>query len=151
MRMFRTLTLLALTIAGACGGDSKDDANTFSGGRDKYGNCPQATGTCGDAEKAAYIECIDTQCGAEQKVCLGDGYRSGSFSGTCAAYAQCNAKCDCDDMTCMSTCGGPDTECVSCFQTVLSCRADRCPPPACLSEKPAGAAGTGGSAGTGGM
>ncbi len=131
---------------GSCGSSSSTNSDGSTSGTGKL--CPGTTGTCTQAEIETYDNCVYGQCGSAVAACYGTGYQSGSYSGPCASYATCAAKCGCTDSACKTACGQPSTDCSTCQNNIGICAfGSTCTIPACLL----GGSGVGGtSGGTGG-
>jgi hypothetical protein len=145
---FVTVFGLAATVGfiiANCGGS--DSSSTPSGLA-----CPTTSGgSCSAAENKAYGDCIQNKCDGAYQMCLGSGYKSGSFSGACGAWIGCYAKCNCDK-ACQANCGQPSGECTTCLTAQVSpcVLSSGCAAPACTGGGTGGSGGgTGGSGGGG--
>ncbi len=125
---------------GNCGGSSGS-----SGG---FQACPQgSTSTCTQAELNQYSDCVLNACSSGYSACFGPGFKTGSFSGPCASYAQCTSACGCNNQSCTTACGAPSQDCETCLTgNLVTCiLGSTCTLPACAGGLP----GVGGTAGGG--
>jgi hypothetical protein len=146
----RFLTVFAFAagvgfVAANCGGsDSSSSSNNLV--------CPTktGTGTCTAEQNKAYSDCVTSKCDAQYQMCLGAGYKSGSYGGPCGAWVGCTAKCGCDDQNCRTACGLPPMECQTCFtgQLTACLGSSGCTAPVCTGTGTGGSGG--GTGGTGG-
>jgi hypothetical protein len=126
------------TTAGGTGGMAGSGAGVLM----MCGGGSVSTNTCTTAETNTYNNCVQTACNDTYTTCLGAGYRSGTFGGTCGATFKCTSACACTNFTCLAACA-PSLDCVACLEEFSTCSAT-CTEPACYSS----GAGTGGSTGS---
>jgi hypothetical protein len=107
------------------------------------GLCPADTATCTQVEWNAYTTCIANACDSQYQVCLGAGYRSGTFTGPCGPWAQCLSGCGCGNAGCRAACPDQTADCASCYASVSTCLLS-CNIPACAVTAGAPDAGAGG-------
>ncbi len=177
MNIGRVMKAFALSLSlgvcvGACPGGDDDnkpgvDAGTTPGGTTPGGTipgsgvpssmmggmaCPSGSqqGSCTAAESKAYGDCIITKCDSQYSMCLGSGYKTGTFGGPCGTWMTCQSKCGCNDSACVTACGQPPAACSTCIQSLSSCVLNSgCQIPTCAGGGGAGGAG-GGAGGAGG-
>ena len=141
--VFALATGVGFAVANCGGSDSTSSTNSGL-------TCPSntGTGTCTAEQNKAYGDCVLAKCDSTYQMCLGSGYKSGSFSGPCGSWIGCYAKCNCDK-ACQQQCGLPPAECQTClFEKVTPCATSSgCMAPVCTGG---GTGGSGGSTGTGG-
>lgn len=123
-----------LFVAAAIGcGSSGGAGNDGGGSGGGNGNmCVPNSGTCTQSELNTYNNCVQNACNTQFVTCYGTGYKSGSFSGPCGSYMQCQSACACTDTACRNACTIPAT-CTSCLTTIGTCTVSAaCTVPACL-------------------
>jgi hypothetical protein len=126
---------LSLAAALGCGSSGGGGGNDGGGSGGSGGNmCAPNTGTsCTQAEINTYNTCVQNACNSEFVTCYGPSYKSGTFSGVCASYMQCQNACACTDTACRSACVIP-AGCTSCLTAIGTCSVGSgCTIPACLS------------------
>ncbi|HEX3698066.1 MAG TPA: hypothetical protein VH374_22030 [Polyangia bacterium] len=122
------------SAAGSGGSSGQDGGNgsggsSSAGGANGYSQCADSMlPNCTQAEISTLTDCVANACDSDHKTCLGPGYKSGTFSGPCAAHGQCTQDCKCD-MTCVAQCP-QSSECQTCEISYASC-ASSCSIPAC--------------------
>lgn len=132
------VSLLTLgTFTTACDSDDPGDpsGNNTAGSSGAAGS-NSGSGGCEDGgnstpECEAYGKCATTNCDAEYKQCMGDGYASGNWGGACEELMKCVTNCGCDK-DCSAKCK-PSTECTSCQGTTIG----QCVMSKCQSEQQA--------------
>lgn len=106
------------------------DVASIGGLRD-IENTPATDPRCSPVETAVYGDCLAKACDAAFRRCFGDGYKSGTFSGSCGDYFACFVKCGCGrDKNCVTACGKPPEACSTCSLGFASC-AGSCKAPVC--------------------
>lgn len=111
----------SLALFTGCGDDddegtgSKPSAAEYASGE---ACAPEGQGAAADCDTSDYSECLQTQCEAEYKDCLGNGYASGNFAG-----GRCKEMLDCVMAApdpCMNDCEISD-DCTACFGEIATC------------------------------
>lgn len=134
------------------GNTTSGNTTTGGGGGNACNPDPSTGGTGGSEECAELGECVQRECSAEYKECMGPNFASGDFrGGVCEDYMECVNDCnsgdDCD-LGCVLEClENVSTECQSCLTEAGECSAEACPDEyeACNgSEQPTGGTGSGG-------
>jgi len=153
----RTLTLclgIGILLTTACGSSNSKPGTNANGRNAVSGQCTtSATQTCTGED--AYATCLESNCDSQLKAMLGSGYASGSFSGACAAFMNCELACPCDATaaTCESTCTTTnllgDSNCAAAAMAVETCStAAGCVQGVCTATTPT-STGPGTTTGTG--
>jgi hypothetical protein len=128
-----TLFAVAAVGCGSSGGSNGGNDGGGAGGGGGGNMCaPTGASSCTQAEVNTYNTCVQNACNTQFVACYGPNYKSGSFGGACASYAQCQNACGCTDTTCRNACTIPAT-CMSCLTTIGTCTVSSgCAIPACF-------------------
>jgi hypothetical protein len=135
-------------FGGSSGFGGAGGPSVFNSGCSPSGTPQTCTG------EAQYDACIASTCNSVLAAAFGASYMTGTFSGPCASYMNCNLSCPCNASynTCEVGCiNGTSTTCRNALVQVQSCTQNAgCPSPVCTGAGGSGGAGGyGGSAGSG--
>lgn len=110
------------------GEDSTDPGESDT--NDSAGMCEDSADAIYGSDCQEYIDCAQANCTSAYEQCLGPNFQSGDFSGgSCQAFMECTAACDCNDQSCSQACFDEHFagDCQSCLTNdVGTCVATSC-------------------------
>lgn len=106
-----------------------------AGNTSKFQSCASSStpASCKQSDLDTYSSCVQDKCDTEYQKCYGAGYKDGNFGGACGTYVACVQKCGCNNTSCVTACGQPDSDCSTCLQGFATC-SQGCTLPACYAE-----------------
>src|SRR6185295_3471687 len=111
---------------GGTAGSTGTGGSAGAGGAPALG-CGSSGNTCTKAQTDAQNTCVINNCETVYRPCIGDGWRSGNFGGTCGAWFKCINACGCDNASCALACGLPSAACQMCLMEGNACQMSKCP------------------------
>src|SRR4051794_21987837 len=121
--------------SGSTGGASGATGGAGGSGGVPALGCGSSGNTCTKAETDAQNQCLINKCESAYTPCIGTGWRTGDFGGSCGAWFKCVNTCGCGNLNCLLNCGTPPAECQTCLTNANSCQMTMCPQPACFGMK----------------
>jgi hypothetical protein len=139
----------SLALFTGCGDDDDDEGTGSKPSAAEFASgeacAEEGAGAPADCDTTEYGECLQMQCEAEYKDCLGNGYASGNFAG-----GRCKEMMDCAMAApdpCTADCA-PSDDCTSCMLEIANCSfGSSCELPECAGgggSTPSGSTGSGG-------
>ncbi len=111
MRLSRIITIASAAVVSmlvACSSSSSGSAS--------FPTCQGSTGTSGQGSPACN-SCVQSNCGSQVS----------SAEGSCSAYFNCFASCQCSDLNCVIGCQGKiDSTCQNAFGPLSTCISNSC-------------------------